>query len=246
MPFQYKYIVSIFVLFPLFLSCEKQNCLSSSGAIVSQEREMLPFQYIVTNDVFQIYLQNDTVHKVQIVTGEKLIPYIETYVTNDTLIIKDNNACNFLKKYPEKKIYITVDTLKSMDINGASDVFTVDTFKVKSCKIRFLSKIGSCDMNIDAYVFQLQIWYASGDFKVKGKAYSSYLSNNATSFIYADSLVNTICHAYNKSKGDIYAQSGKHFYYQIKNTGNIYYAGEPDTIIVQEHSGTGKLIKVIR
>ena len=246
MHFQYKYFIGFFVLPLFFLSCEKQNCLSSSGSIVSQDREMLPFQYIVTNDIFKIYLRNDTVHKVQIVTGEKLIPYIETYVANDTLIIKDNNACNFLKNYAEKKIYISVDTLKNMDINGASDVFTVDTFKIKSCKIRFLSKTGSCNMNINAYIFQLQIWYASGDFKVKGKAYASYLSNNVTSFIYADSLVNTICYAYNNSKGDIYVQSGEYFYYRIKNAGNIYYSGEPDTIIVQEHSGTGKLIKMIR
>jgi hypothetical protein len=148
-----------------------------------------------------------------------------------------------LKNYPEKEIYISVDTLKSMDVYGPSDVFSVDTFKVHSCKIRFLADVSSCDLTIDAYIFQLQIWYASGDFRVKGKTYASYLNTEQTSFIYADSLKNTVCRAYNNSKGDIYVQSGKWFYYTIKNTGNIYYLGQPDTIIVQEHSGKGLLIK---
>ncbi len=236
-------IIILFFLLILSFSCEKKNCLSSAGSSVSEERILPRFQYIDAYDNFQIYLQNDTVHKVLIETGEKLMPFIETYVQNDTLIIKDNNTCNFLKNYPKRTIYISVDTLKHIDINNAADLFTVDTFRVKSCSVRFLGDIGSCDLSVDAYVFQLQIWYASGDFKIKGKAYSSYLSAEQTSFIYADSLQNTVCHAYNNSKGDIYAQSGRYFYYRLKDTGNIYYSGNPDTIIVQEHSGTGKLIK---
>ncbi|MCF6242930.1 MAG: DUF2807 domain-containing protein [Bacteroidales bacterium] len=243
MSLRFRYIAGLLLLIIVLQSCEKKNCLSSTGSKIEEERILSAFQYIDAYDNFQIYLQNDTVHKVLIETGEKLIPFIETYVQNDTLIIKDNNTCNFLKNYPERKLYISVDTLKGMSLNGASDLFTVDTFRVKSCSIRFLADIGSCDLSVDAYVFQLQIWYASGDFKVKGKAYSAYLSTEQTSFIYADSLESTICHAYNNSKGDIYTQSGKYFYYRIKNTGNIYYSGKPDTIIVQEHSGSGLLIK---
>lgn len=239
-------IVDIFVLFFLLIlssSCEKKNCLSSAGSLTSEERVLSCFKYINVKDNFQIYLQNDTLHKVRIETGEKLMAFIETYVQNDTLFIEDNNTCNFLKNYPERKIYISVDTLKSMYINDASDLFTVDTLHVKSCSVRFLGDIGSCDLTVDAYIFQLQIWYASGDFKIRGNTYSSYLSAEQTSFIYADSLKNTVCHAYNNSKGSIYAQSGKYFYYKIKDTGNIYYSGNPDTIVVQEHSGSGKLIK---
>ena len=243
MRFGYGNIIILFLLMIVFHACEKKNCLSSAGETVSEERDLPVFKYVETYDNLKIYLQNDTAHKVHIVTGEKLIPYIETYVQNDTLIIKDNNTCNFLKNYPEKEIYISVDTLKSMDVYGPSDVFSVDTFKVHSCKIRFLADVSSCDLTIDAYIFQLQIWYASGDFRVKGKTYASYLNTEQTSFIYADSLKNTVCRAYNNSKGDIYVQSGKWFYYTIKNTGNIYYSGQPDTIIVQEHSGKGLLIK---
>jgi hypothetical protein len=243
MKFKYGNIIILFLLIIVFHACEKKNCLSSAGKTVSEERDLQVFKYVEIYDNFKIYLQNDTAHKVRIATGEKLIPYIETYVQNDTLIIKDNNTCNFLKNYPEKEIYISVDTLKSMDVYGPSDVFSIDTFKVHSCKIRFLADVASCDLTIDAYVFQLQIWYSSGDFRVKGKTYASYLDAEATSFIYADSLTNTICHASNNSKGDIYLQSGERFYYKLKNTGNIYYSGQPDTIIIQEHSGKGLLIK---
>ena len=237
-----KYLAALFFLWIVFSSCQKKNCLSSAGKTISEERILPDFQTIETYDNFSIYLQNDTVHKVRIVAGEKLIPYIETNVENGKLIIKDNNTCNFIKNYSKRKIYISVDTLKEMLINNASDLFTQDTFRVHSCKIRFLSDIGSCDLNIDAYVFLLQIWYASGDYKVKGYAYSCYLSTEQTSFIYADSLQNVSCRAYNNSKGEIHVKAGKWLYYSIKNTGNIYYSGQPDSIIKQEHSGSGKLI----
>ena len=237
--------IAVFFLFSLvLLSCKKNNCLSPTGKIVSEERILAPFQYIETYGTAKLYLKNDTLHRVAIVAGDKLIPFIETSVENGILTIKDLNKCDFMKGYRDKKIYISVDTLKEININNASDLYTVDTFKVHSLKVKFLSELGSCDLTVDAYNFQLQIWYASGDFKVKGNAYSAYLDAESMAFIYADSLNNTSCTVNNNSLGDCYFKAGRWMYISIKNSGNIYYTGEPEETFVKELSGSGKLIKM--
>lgn len=224
-------------------SCKKNNCLSRGGDIVQEERILEPFQFIETYNNFEIYLKNDTIHKVEIEAGDKLIPFIETKVENGVLTIKDLNNCDFLKGYDNKKLYISVDTLKEIIINEASDLYTVDTLKVDELKVKFLSQLGSCDLLVDGYGIQLQVWYASGNFKVGGNTYYSYLVAESTSFIYADSLNTTSCTVVNNSMGDIHFKAGLWIYIEIKDSGNIYYSGEPDEIFLKELSGSGKLIK---
>jgi len=236
-------VLLIFFFGLIFSSCQKNNCLSSGGDIIKEERVLEAFQNIETYSNFKIYLKNDTVHKIGVEAGDKLIPFIETKVENGVLTIKDLNKCDFLKGYNSKKLYISVDTLKEITINEASDLFTVDTLKVHNLKVKFLSQLGYCDLKVDAHVFQLQVWYASGDYKVGGYAYSAYLNTESTSFIYAESLDNTSCRINNNSMGDCYVKAGRWMYYKIRDAGNIYYSGTPDTIIVEEHSGTGKIVK---
>ena len=239
----FRNILVGFILAFVLFSCGKNNCLSSAGSIVQEERVLEAFQYIETYGTAKLYLKNDTVHKVTIEAGNKLIPNIETTVENGVLTIKDLNKCDFMKGYRDKKIYISVDTLKEININDAADLYTVDTFMADNLKVKFLSELGSCDLNIDVESFQLQIWYASGDFKVKGNVYSAYLNTESTSFIYADSLNNTSCEVNNNSMGDVYFKAGRWMYITIKNSGNIYYTGEPEEVFIKELSGSGKLIK---
>lgn len=243
MVYRFKYVLIILLSGIVFSSCEKNNCLSPAGDVVQEERGLDAFQYIETYGTFKFYLKNDTIHKVTVKAGNKLIPFIETKVENGILTIRDLNKCDFMKGYRDKKIYISVDTLKELNINDASDLYTVDTFKSQSLKVKFLSELGYCDLNIEIHSFQLQIWYASGNFKVKGNVNSAYLNTESTAFIYADSLNNTSCAVNTNSMGDVYFKAGRWMYITIRNSGNIYYTGEPDEIFVKELSGSGKLIK---
>jgi len=241
--FRFRNILLFALLLFVLTSCEKNNCLSSGGDIIIEERGLDKFKYIVINNNFEIYLKNDTVHKVEIEAGNKLIPYIETKVEGDTLTITDLNKCDFVKGYDSKKLIISVDTLKQITLY-ASDLYTVDTFKVHSLYVLFLSQLAYCDLTVDAHSFKLSIWYASGDFKVSGKTDVAYLGTEQTSFIYAENLENTTCNVNNNSMGDCYVKAGKNLYYSIRNSGNIYYSETPDTVIINEHSGTGKLFKL--
>jgi len=241
--FRFKYLLPVFLLLVAIHSCKKNNCLNTGGDIVNVERALEPFQYIETYNSFQIYLQNDTIHKIRIEAGDKLIPFIETKVDDGVLTIKDLNKCDFIKGYGQKKLYISVDTIKEININEASDLHTVDTLKADRLKIRFLSQLGYCDLVVDTYDFRLQIWYASGDFKVAGNTYYSYLSAESSSFIYADSLTNIASTVNSNSMGDCHFKAGSWANIEIKSSGNIYYSGKPGEIFIKEHSGSGKLIK---
>ncbi|MDF1550371.1 MAG: DUF2807 domain-containing protein, partial [Bacteroidales bacterium] len=189
------------------------------------------------------YLKSDTVNKIEIEAGEKLIPNITSEVKQGVLTIRDLNACGFIKGYESKNIFISVDTLTEVLIHDGINLYTIDTLHYHTLKVKYLSQIGHCDLLLNGYSFQLQIWYASGEYKLKGKTKYVYLDTEELSFIYAEELESEFCDIYQNSMGDCYIKTDGQLKIRILDSGNIYYSGNPSEIIFEELSGTGKLIK---
>ena len=230
-------------LFLFQLACKNDKCLQSSGEIINETRHLEAFKTIDVYNYFNVYLKSDTINKIEIEAGGKLIPNIETSVTNGNLTIRDLNTCGFLKGYADKNLYISVDTLSLVTVYDASRLYTQDTLKVKELRILFLSQVGTCDMIIHASTFNLDIWYGDGDYIVRGKAESASFYARVLSFIYANELEANSCYVYNQSMGDCYVKANESLTLEIHDSGNVYYSGEPSVIEITNNSGTGKLIK---
>lgn len=226
-------------------SCARKDCLSSSGNKTSEIRALQPFKKIEVYNYFKIYFKQGVENKVEIQTGEKLISNIETIVLDSVLTIKDLNACGFMKGYEEKNLIITVDTLEEINIHDGAELYTIDTLKSDGTLIiKFLSDIGTCDLAVDNKQTTLSVWYASGDFKLRGETDYLYLAINELAFGYAEELDAKSCYVVADSMGDCYVNTNGPLRVLILNTGNIYYKNNPSEIIYVEQTGTGKLIKV--
>ena len=235
------YLAIIFAV--LFFSCGKKDCLSSSGEQKSEIRSLETFRKIDIYNYFNVYLKSDTVNKVEIEAGEKLISNIETSIVDSVLTIRDLNACGFMKGYDKKNLYISVDTLSEVIINDGINLYSSDTLKFPSLNVLFLSDIGYCDLTFDCNNVNFQVWYGSGDYILRGKTNSMYFAIHTLAFGYAEELETKSCYAFNGSMGNCYVNVSGQLRALIKDEGNIYYKGNPTEVIVEEHSGTGKLIE---
>lgn len=233
----------ILIVTTLQLACNKRDCLSTSGQKVKVTRDLDAFKQIEIYNFFNVYLKSDTVNKIEIEAGEKLIPNIVSDVAQDVLTIKDINACGFIKGYASKNLYISMDTLTEVLIHDGINLYTIDTLRYNTLKVKYLSQIGQCDLMLNGYSFQLQVWYASGEYKLKGKTKYAYLDAEELSFIYAEEFESEFCDVYQNSMGDCYIKTDGQLKIRILDSGNIYYSGNPSEIIYEEMSGTGKLIK---
>ncbi len=233
------------MVFVFFLaSCSKQDCFKSAGSVSSEMRYLNEFDTIYINDYFHVTLKTDTVNKVEIEAGNKLIGNIKTDVNNNTLTIKDLNACKFFKGYKKKKLRISTNDLSKIIVNDGVELTTVDTLKFKQLLIRYFSDIGSCDLTVDCKRITIDVWYAAGKFMLKGKTNYLALSMSSMSSAYAYGMEADNVYTSSNTLGDIHLKANKSLYAVIKNKGNIYYKGNPASIKLIDSVSTGKLIKV--
>jgi hypothetical protein len=238
---QIYFLVACLVI--LFANCRPKDCFQSAGEPTMIQRELKPFHQIEIYNYFNVFLKSDTANKVEIKAGAKIVQNIETLVTDSVLVIKDLNRCNFIKGYAEKELYISVDSLTKVVVHDGLNLYSTDTLKEANLEILYLSDIGHCNITIDCSFFSFSNWYASGNFIFKGKTNYLYLSTEVTSHVFADSLQAGSCYVSNNSMGDCHVSTNGALQALIKNSGNIFYFGSPSPLILEEKTGSGKLIK---
>jgi hypothetical protein len=236
-------IVLLILVSILNFSCKKKDCLKSAGDRSSESRNLGTFRKIEIYNYFNVYLKQDTVNKIEIEAGENQVPNIETSVIDSVLIISDLNACGFIKGYADKNLYISVDTLNEVEVFDGVNLYSVDTLKFSSLKVKFVSDIGHCDLTVDCNRLTFQVWYGTGDYFLKGKTNYLYFDIEYLAFGYANELEAQSAYVYQNSMGNSYVNVAGQLRALIVDEGNIFYKGNPAEIIIEEHSGSGKLIK---
>ncbi len=235
-------ILLILTCFSSF-SCDKKDCLKSSGVQKKEVRLLDAFREIHVYNYFDVYLKTDTVNKIEIEAGENLLQNIETSIIDGVLTIKDLNACGFIKGYDKKKLYISADTLFAVEIYDGVNLYSSDTLKFPSLKVKYLSDLGHCNLTVDCKALTFQVWYGSGAYILKGQTDYLYFDIEHLAIGYADELETTTATVLNNSMGNCFINVNGELKASILDEGNIYYQGNPTNIVIEERTGTGKLIK---
>jgi len=115
------YYILVFIL----VACNSENapnCIQSSGSITTDEVSVSFFSKIrIEDDVSLIIRQGDN-QKVLIETGDNLRNDVEVTVLDETLIIKDNNRCNFVRDFGITKAIVTTPNLTEIRNSSEFDV----------------------------------------------------------------------------------------------------------------------------
>lgn len=99
-----------FLLFVLLTSCNGENapdCFQNAGDLVLEEVTVPEFNKITIYDNVELILKQGDVTKVEIETGEFLRNEVTAEVVEGRLLLRDENNCNFTRKYNLTKIYVT-------------------------------------------------------------------------------------------------------------------------------------------
>lgn len=108
-------MLKIFKILPflfLFLltSCNGENapdCFQNAGDLVLEEVAVPAFNKITVYDNVELILKQGDVTKVEIETGEFLRNEVTAEVVEGRLLLRDDNNCNFTRKYNLTKIFVT-------------------------------------------------------------------------------------------------------------------------------------------
>lgn len=90
------------------------NCFENSGATKRKTLTYQPFNKIQLNDVFDVYLIQDTICQLEAEGGANLIENIDVDINGAILSIKNSSNCNWLRDYKRMALYIHYTGLKEI------------------------------------------------------------------------------------------------------------------------------------
>ena len=235
-----KYLI---ILLVILTSCN--DALFDEGDIVSKNYDLDEFNEIYINDVFDIFLIQDTICKLKIEGGSNLVPNINFKVTDNILSIENDNNANWSRNYERIKLYISLKDIKFLKINESVNIKTIDTLTIPELNIHSINDYSDILINIKCNKFFIVNEGTSGGyFTIKGEAIYSGIRARGSCIIDAKDLLSETSVIRNESMGDCYINVSNTLKAEILGSGNIYYTGNPETINYLPDSTKGQLINI--
>lgn len=217
----------------IFIGCGKSgvDCVTNSGEVILQNRELLAFDSIELNDYVNLFISQDSISKVVVEAGENIIAGIETTVENRNLVIRNTNTCNWVRSFEKPiNVYISTPNLWKIYYNSSGNITSLNTFKTDSIKLEVWGGCGTIDLDIDIYsgFFYLQI--GTADIHLSGSCGIISMYSGDFGLLDARDLNSGFAFISNKSSNDCYVKVSQELYATIQSIGNIYYTGNPKEI----------------
>ena len=239
-----RYAQFLFFIVFLLFSCKKENlcdCFKGTGKDIREQRILPAFDKLYVEDRFEVYIKEDTAFLIQVEGGENLIPLVKTSVENNTLKITYNNKCNAVRSYKRRiKVYISAPRFSEITQNGVGNIYSIGALQTDSVYYHILNS-GNIFIHIDNTYLAGGL-NGMGDFYGSGKTFKHICNVNGESWVDCRNLETEISDLYMKTSGSTYITVNQSLNVIIKQSGNVYYNGNPAQVIKQI-DGTGKLIQ---
>ncbi|MBU0487109.1 MAG: DUF2807 domain-containing protein [Bacteroidetes bacterium] len=243
----HKVVMSLAALILLIVtSCKKENmcdCFKSTGDFVEVERDAGEFTDVFIKGNEDIVLVQDTVNRIIVRAGEHLIDMVETKVSNGCLYIDNKIRCIWARKYDARPVVtIHAKNFRYINSEGVGDVFCSNTIvQPDTFSMEVYNAMGVFHLSLNARASSIAFHTGPGDLELSGKAGISYIYSNGFGILDAqhfdaDTTVVTLMNL-----GDAYVSAGYFLAAGINYLGNVYYRGNPTTIINND-AGEGALI----
>ncbi|MBX2829374.1 MAG: DUF2807 domain-containing protein [Flavobacteriaceae bacterium] len=236
----------------LFSACNSEDaldCFQTKGDMIITEFSVPAFSKIrIEDDVSLVIRQGDT-HEVLIETGENLLNDVTVNVEGETLVVKDNNRCNFVRDFGITKAIVTTPVLT--EIRNSSEFNVVSEGVLHFPVLELISntsggvadsrKSGDFTLTIDCDHFLVDANGFSG-FYIDGFANLANLTfqDEVPRFEGPNLIINDL-RVFHRSGNKMIVNPQERIRGEIRGTGDIISLNRPPIIDVEEIY-TGRLI----
>ena len=232
----------------VFSSCggkQKDDCITKLGNVVSQQRDVAPFDKLYVEDRIKVFLVQDSVKygRVELNGPSNLLDQIECSVSSNQLRLINTNTCNFVRSFNyDIHVIVYVKELTEIHLESIAEVISNDTINVNFLNIFHpaLSDINLILSGDEAFVQSRNsaTTILKGSLRVLKGSIEEISNLDAQHLICEEVYIDT------HSPLDCYVNATKGMYMKIFNSGNIFYVNEPsDYKILANKTGSGQLLK---
>ena len=253
-----NYIIGLLSLLTILISqsCEPvfYDRIIGDGDQEIETRLVRDFNEVTHNGSFNIYVKQDTLYELEVEADDNLLPYIETYVRGDELIIETEAHKRLISDNPIK-VFVTMPAIEKLKLTGSggisADYFVSDNLEITltgSGEIYFdadaditdITTTGSGDIDGKLYTDKLTVDVTgSGDVELEGEANESDYVITGTGDIKSFDLPQKTNYSRITGTGDIRLTVEEYLEVTITGTGSLFYKGNPT--VKQSITGTGSV-----
>lgn len=243
------YMIAALLIALLSSGCEKWRCIKGEGAIISETRDIEYFDGIITDGIYEVFLEQDTSISadsmtITITTNENLLPYISTErVANDLVITSVNDRCLKTKDYIQ--VYVTVKDLEFIENAGSG--FIKCTERLEAPEMRIYAT-GSGDIVLqELYISDKLIasMEGSGEISLVGESAKDadyFVSGSGDIFADFFKCQTSVCDV--PGSGDVFVYVEELLAGEITGSGNIYFRGAVTRGVRVDLLGTGGVFAI--
>jgi hypothetical protein len=239
---------NIIIVLLMLSSCggeQKDDCITKLGKVVSEQRDVLPFDKLYVEDRIKVFLVQDSINygHIELNGPSNLLNQIESTVTDNQLRLINTNTCNFIRSFNyDINVYVYVKELTEIHLESIAEVVSNDTIN-----INFLNIFHPALSDINLILSGDEVFIRSRNSAstiLRGNLRVLKGSIEEISNLEAQYLVCEEIYIDTHSPLDCYINATKGMYLKILNSGNIFYINEPtDYKILAEQTGSGQLLK---
>jgi hypothetical protein len=238
------FLTLILGLVILLHGCSKDGgvCVSNSGQLTRQVRNINDFNQIDLNDNVSLFLSNDTNQEVVVEAGRNILGGIITEVENGHLTIGNTNTCNWLRDYSKPiNVYLSASKIWKISYNGSGDVSSTDTLKLDSLTVEVWGGCGTIDLTLNTWKGNFSLNMGTVDFRLRGISAITAVYTEDYGLYDGRNLTTGYTYITSKGSNDCYVRATNSLDATIGSIGNIYYSGNPASM-KETINGTGKII----
>lgn len=218
-------LISVILLIIVAInSCntDSNRCLKSNGEQKFEKFTLEHFSKVCIRSDFDITFITSNDYSLTINCGKNLIPYIDHEISNNELILTDNNGCNWLRKRIKPKLIISCPDLREINIYEACDIRTIDTLHFSNLSIQNWAGILNANMTIlgDSLFFRCHA--TTGDYRMEGSCNYAYVYNVGSGYFKGRRLLCNTIHAIHRSIGESELNASQRLLIEDIKYGKLY------------------------
>lgn len=224
----------------LFCALLIQSCtwigVKGNGNVVDIQRDVLDFSEISVNGAFDVFIRQGNTNEVILRIDDNLDEFITVEVEGDRLKIQPKRP---IRKASSKEIYITLENLTELDMNGAISLSSKRIISFKNIHIE-CNGASEISMNLrgENLVYEGN---GSSSAQLNGDVERAKLEINGSGKIDAPGFEINRAQLDINGSGDATLYVNESLDVSINGSGEVYYYGEP--ALTQSVNGSGNIQK---
>ncbi len=236
------YFLLLFFGITLPPACKKENrcdCIKRTGTIIIEKRDIQGFDKLYIEDNLTVFLTQDTNFSVKVEGGKNIVPLIKTELNNGTLIIKNNNRCNWTRSYDKPlNVYVSMPVINTITMDGTGKIVGTNTITTDTIDVQ-VKNSGDIELTVNNKKI-ISRMHGSGDVTLHGTTIDHFSDIGGAGYLQCENLFTAYTYLHTYTLGLCYVRCSNSIDCKIDYKGDVYCYGNP-SLVTKKINGSGQL-----